>query len=280
MHAPCAARAPDSSGRWRAAGAPHAARPTPPAGPGRRARAARTARAAGLALLALALPTAAVAQDAPKPREFTADVGYVSTTGNTEVSTFNLGEKLILRAGRWEHRQQFGSVYASQDGEQTSNLLFTSWRSDWKFHPRLALFGYVGFDRNAFAGISRRFEEALGVSAALLKSTRDTWTLEAGLAMNQQRATDGSTIDFASVRSATVFRHHFSKAAYLQQAVEFLPSLDVAEDYRMNSETALVAPLSAHMAMKLGYVVRFDNLPEPGRRKHDRIFTSGLQFNW
>lgn len=32
--------------------------------------------------------------------------------------------------------------------------------------------------------------------------------------------------------------------------------------------------------MKAGYVVRFDNLPEAGRRKSDRILTSGLQFNW
>lgn len=245
--------------------------------------ATRAARAIwrSLALaLAIAVPAAVTAQDPPKPREFTADVGYVSTTGNSEVSTFNLGEKLILRAGRWEHKQQFGSVYASQDGRQTSNLLFTNWRSDWKFHPRLALFGFLGFDRNAFAGIARRFEEALGLSATLLTSASDTWTLEAGLAMNQQRTTDGSAIDFASVRSATAFRHHFTKTAYFQQSVEFLPSLEVSEDYRANLESALVAPLSTHVAMKLGYVVRFDNFPEPGRRKHDRIFTSGLQFNW
>lgn len=239
----------------------------------------RAGRAAGLAL-ALALPVAAEAQDSPKPREFTADVGYVSTTGNTEVTTFNLGEKLVLRARRWEHKQQFGSVYASQDGKQSSNLLFANWRSDWKLHPRLAFFGFVGFDRNAFAGIARRFEEALGLSAVVLASGRDTWTVEGGLAMNQQRATDGASLSFASVRSATVFRHQFTKAAYVQQSAEFLPSLEVSEDYRLNTESALVAPLSTHIAMKLGYVVRFDHLPEPGRRKHDRIVTSGLQFNW
>ena len=32
--------------------------------------------------------------------------------------------------------------------------------------------------------------------------------------------------------------------------------------------------------MKFAYVIRFDNLPETGRAKNDRIFTSGLQFNW
>jgi len=230
------------------------------------------------ALCALATPTPA--QDAPKPREFTADVGYVSTSGNTDVSSFNVGEKLILRAARWTHRQQFGSVYATQDGEQTSNLLFANWRSDFSFHPRLALFGYAGFDRNEFAGIARRFEEALGLSAKLLTLANDQWTVEAGLALNQQRSVDSTTLNFASVRSATMYRHNFSKAAYFTQSVEYLPSLEVAADYRVTTETAIVAPLSAHLAMKASYVVRYDHLPEEGRRKHDRIVTSGLQFNW
>lgn len=230
--------------------------------------------------VALAMAAPVSGQDKPKPREFTADVGYVSTTGNTEISALNLGEKLVLRSGRWEHRQGFGSVYASQDRKQTSNLIFTNWRSDWTFRPRLSLFGYVGFDRNEFAGISRRFEEAVGLSAKLVTLPNDQWTVEAGLALNQQRATTGSTLDFSSVRSATTFKHLFSAHAYFLQLVEYLPSLEDGPDYRINSESAIVAPLSEHIAMKAGYVVRFDNLPEAGRRKNDRILTSGLQFNW
>ncbi len=228
----------------------------------------------------LAVPAALVAQDKPKPRELTADVGYVSTSGNTDISAFNLGEKLILRDGRWEHKQAFGSVYASQDGEQTSNLLLANWRSDWRFSPVFALFGYAGFDRNQFAGIARRFEESAGLAAKLLARDRDEWSLELGLGLTQQKGTDSSNVTFASARSATLFKHHFSKTAYFQQGVEFLPNLETSTDYRITSESALVAPISAHIAMKVAYVVRFDNLPETGRAKEDRILTSGLQFNW
>lgn len=44
-------------------------------------------RTLGFLLPVLAiLPAVARAQDKPKPRELTADVGYVSTSGNTDVS--------------------------------------------------------------------------------------------------------------------------------------------------------------------------------------------------
>lgn len=233
-----------------------------------------------LGALALLAPALLLGQDPPKPREFTADLGFVNTSGNTQVTTFNLGEKLVLRHDRWEHKQQFGSVYAAQDDKQTSNLMFANWRSDLALSKNLALFGFAGFDRNTFAGISRRFEQALGVAARLLARDTDTWSFEAGLAMNQQRAVDGTTLNFASLRSGTTYRHHFSKASYVQQSVEYLPSFKIAEDYRVNAESAIVAPISSHLSMKLGYVIRYDNLPETGRLANDRIFTSGLQFNW
>ncbi|MBK8248963.1 MAG: DUF481 domain-containing protein [Gemmatimonadetes bacterium] len=230
--------------------------------------------------LLLAAFTAAEAQDAPKPREFTSDLGFVSTTGNSEVTTFNLGEKLILRAGKWEHKQQFGAVNSAQDGKQTSNLLFANWRSDFSLSKNLAVFGFFGYDRNTFAGISRRFEQAAGLAAKLVTRDTDAWTFEAGLAMNQQRATDGTTLNFASLRSGTLWKHHFSKASYFTQGVEFLPSFKNSDDYRVNTETAFVAPISTHVSMKAGYVIRYDNLPETGRQSSDRIFTTGLQFNW
>ena len=237
-------------------------------------------RLAPLAALIAICPAVSRAQDKPKPFEFSADVGLVTTAGNTNVTTFNLGEKLILRRGRWEHKQQLGSVYAKQDEKQTSNLLLASWRSDFSLHKSIALFGLAGFDRNTFAGISRRFEEALGVAAKLMDRPAARWGLELGFAFNQKYATDDTHESFTSLRTGTSFRHDFSKASYAFQTLEYLPSLKVSADYRINSETGLVAPVSGHASLKVGYVVRFSNLPEPGRVKSDRIFTTGLQFNW
>ncbi len=225
--------------------------------------------------------TALAAQDAkPKPREFSTDVGFVNTAGNSKVTTFSLQELLVLRSGIWEHHQKFGSIYGSIDGKESSNLLFANWRSDIALNKVLAVYGLAAFDRNPFSGISRRFEESAGLAAKLLQRPADHWDMEMGVSLNQQLSTADVKTNFASLHSATTFKHDFTKSAYFLQSAEFLPSFKVSQDYRLNTESALVAPLSTHVAMKLSYVVRFDNLPEPGKQKSDRIFTSGLQFNW
>lgn len=232
-------------------------------------------------VLAVALPFGAAAQDPPpKPMELTADFGFVSTSGNSDVTTLNLGEKLILRAGRWEHKQQAGSVYGAENDQQTSNLLFGNWRSDFALNSRMALFGYAGYDRNTFAGISRRLEETVGVAAKLLTLASDALTLEAGFGLTQQRSTDGTSNNFSALRTGTLYRHNFSGSSYFTQSIEFLPNLEVSEDYRVNAETALVAPISSHAAIKVGYQIRYDNLPEPAHKKGDRVFLTSLQFNW
>lgn len=232
--------------------------------------------------LAIALPLAAKAQDQtpPKPVELTADFGFVSTSGNSDITNLNLGEKLILRAGRWEHKQQAGSVYGAEDGQQTSNLLFGNWRSDFALNSRLAVFGFAGYDRNTFAGIARRLEETVGLAAKLLTLDSDALTLEAGFGLTQQRSTDGTNNNFSALRTGTLYRHNFSGSSYFSQSIEYLPNLEVSEDYRINSESAIVAPISSHAAIKVGYQIRYDNLPEPARQKGDRVFLTSLQFNW
>ena len=66
----------------------------------------------------------------------------------------------------------------------------------------------------------------------------------------------------------------------LQQDVEFLPNLQESDDWRVNTESSLVAPISSRIGVKLSYVVRFDKVPEPTFKNTDRLFTTGIQLTF
>lgn len=240
----------------------------------------RTSRA----ILALALPLLAApfsplaAQD--KPTTFTTDLGFVNAAGNTSVTSFNLGEVLTHVRGAWKLEQRFAALYGRTDGEKSAEQFRAGLRGDYAVSERVGFYGLAGWDRNEFAGISRRFEEGAGLAVKAVAEARTTLDVEAGLGATQQRSTAGLSTSFLSGRAAARLKQMLAETAYLQQAVEFLPNFEEGDDYRILSETSLVAPLSAAIALKASYVIRFDNLPEPGFKKTDRVLTTGVQVNW
>jgi putative salt-induced outer membrane protein YdiY len=224
-------------------------------------------------LVAWMLPvTAAVAQDAKpdsaKPLKVTAGLAYLSATGNTDVTSLTLNERLEWTRPHFLWTQSAKGVSATNNG------------GDWKPRGRLSVYGLVNFDRNRFANVGRRFEEGAGLGYALIDRPRHRLTTELGGQFVQQENLEKVSDSFFAGRAAEAYRYTFKESSYLEERLEYLPNLETSEDYRVNGEASLVAPLSRHLAIKLGYLVQFDNLPEPGVKKTDRFFTSGLQVSF
>lgn len=231
-----------------------------------------------LALLLSPLPLAA--QDSRDTLRLGGTIGLVQTSGNSDIVTLNVGEELAYLAGAIALRQSFATVYGRSEGETNASSWRAAVRGDYRFSPSLGAYARLGFDRDRFAGISRRFEEGVGLALVVVDRALNLLEFEAGVDLVQQRATADGDNNFVSGRSAARYRRSFREDgnAYFQQSLEMLPNLEETNDFRFNSESVLVAPLSEHFALKLSYVIRLDNEPEPGFEKTDRMLTSALQI--
>lgn len=230
---------------------------------------------AAVALLAL------VQGDTAKKISFTGDAGLVSTSGNTELTSVNLGDKVELRAGAWKVAQQFSVVYGKSEGEVTTSLWRGALRGDRALGGRVALFVLTDFDRNTFAGIRARWSPQLGVSVRLVDSEREQLRAEVGAGYTWQRAVPpAADREFAGGRAALAWQRRLGSRATLAQHVEALPNFKDGEDLRLNSETAVTAPITTGISLKASYVIRHDGRPEPDFKKTDRILTTGIQVTF
>jgi putative salt-induced outer membrane protein len=81
------------------------------------------------------------------------------------------------------------------------------------------------------------------------------------------------------------YRLRVTEVAYVQQSAEYLPAIgDTASSYFVNTESAVVAPISRNVGLKVGYVIRFNSEP-PIRnnvqlRTTDTFFSSGLTLTF
>lgn len=249
---------------------------------------------AGLAAVSTA--TQLSAQPKPDLTSVTADLGFVSAAGNTSVTTLNFGDR--FQTQRADKRiilaQTFNAVRSEVDGVKNVENFRGQLRLDYGLGGRMYLFGLTGWDRNVPAGVSRRFEETIGVAVKVVTKPRDELGLEIGLSSFQQRNTLTSAEanrqdNYAAGRAAGVYKHGFTKASFFLQSLELIPNFDNSTDFRLNSETAVVAPISTRIGLKLGYVIRYDNLPglrpDPNPngarfKKADRFLTAGITISY
>lgn len=221
---------------------------------------------------------AAMALQAPPPVQLTFDLGFVNASGNSEVTTLNLGQKLARSAGAWSFAQTLKVIYGETDGSATAESYDAALRADYVVKERVGAFGLLTYQRNPFAGVASRFAQGLGLSLRALRSARDSLSVEGSLSANQERSTAAVENTFAAARGALAYKHLFGTTAFFTQALEWLANLEDGDDQRINSETAITAPISRRIALKATYVVRFDKQPEPGFKDTDRIFTTGVQI--
>lgn len=206
------------------------------------------------------------------------DLGYVNTAGNTAVTTLNFGEHLSYLTGRWTLAHGLIAIEGRSRGVETAAQYKTDLRVDRSLAARLGAYALGGYERNVFAGVSRRYQEGAGLTARLLVAPHDLLDAEAGLAFIQQRSTASVDESFGAARSALSYKHSFTATAVLQQMLELLSNLKTSKDQLLNSETSLTAPISKRIALKSAYLIRYDNQPEPGFKKSDRVFTTGIQI--
>lgn len=237
-----------------------------------------------LAVASLAAPTRAQEVKKPPPTELTADLSFVDVAGNTSTSTVSTNQRYIRRLRTWKFKQDIGVVYGKTGGVESSNSLRVGLRADYDLAAHFALYALTAFDRNPYAGIRSRFAEGAGGVWKVIATDKDQFDVEGGYQHTQQKNLVGPDHNFPALRLASSWKHSLSKAASFFQGVEYIPDLRDSEDYFVNSETDIVAPLSSHTAMKFAYVVRFTNEPPLNAsgtavlRKTDRILSAGIQL--
>jgi len=211
---------------------------------------------------------------------FSGDLGFVSATGNTNVTTLSVGDKIVRTDGYWMFTQIGSYISSETNNKQSANQLRLAARADFAFRPRLSVFAGGIYERNTFAGFTSRTDEIAGLTWKAILAPHDSAALDAGGVLTQQSNVDSTTENYPSARAAFNYKHQFSKLAYFHQFVEYLANLKTSGSYRFNTESALVAPLSAHIGIKIAYAIRFDSRPQPTFGTTDRLLTTGIQISY
>ena len=220
------------------------------------------------------------AQSAPAKTSFTADLSYVTASGNTDFATLSIGDRIVYSRSGWTFTQLGGFVRGTTKDSVTARSFRASLRGDRAIIVGLSLFAGAATESNKFAGFDSRTDELAGVNWKVIHSPSDSLAFDAGANYTQQQNVNGTEVNYGSWRTAEMYKHMFSTKAYFLQLAEYVPSVGDKQGYRFNSESAIVAPVLAHIGIKANYALRYVSKPPAGFGTTDRVLTMGVQVTY
>lgn len=237
---------------------------------------------------------AAAKPAAPPPKkkkkvEFTGSLGFSQTNGNADAMAANVTNKVKYTIAGWSFLQDLAFFYGEANAKVNTNFWNGGVRGERLVADRVSLFLASRYDRNVVQGVENRFQQGFGVTVKALDDRYNKLNVALGGSVFSQQLTAGSVAKvsraFPAARAALDYRRKLTDLAYVQQSAEYLPAIgDTATSYFVNSESAIVAPLSKSVGLKVGYVIRYNSEP-PVRnsiqlRPMDTFFSSGLTLTF
>lgn len=228
------------------------------------------------ALVALVLPAVALADDPPKPSEFSLGLAWVQSNGNSNTSTGGVDFLYKGTFGAWGLEGAASLLRSEQDDELTAERYGAGLRGTYALSERWKAFAGAAWLKDQFAGLDSRLVLDGGVQYALLTGPDHTLDLVGGLSWTSDEPVIGeSTSSFGAVAGVD-YAWIISQSAKLTDRFRFYPSFEESDDWRVVNEFAVEAAIVSNLALKVAYLFRYDNEPVPGFVKTDSTVSTSL----
>jgi putative salt-induced outer membrane protein len=204
----------------------------------------------------------------------------VGTSGNSDTASTGADFEAHRRGEVWKIESKVTAVKTTDHDNTTAERYLGSVRVDRALTPIIGLSIGEKAERDRFAGISFRNIADVGLSWVLVH--RKDWTLDGvtGIAWNHESRTDGTTLDDPVGLFQLLSRIPFGGSGDTTQRVTFYPDFRTSSAYRTEVELTAQASMNSHLALKIGYLLRYSNAPVAGFEKTDNTTTASVVFRW
>ncbi len=229
-----------------------------------------------------ALPVHAEDAAAAKPWKNAGELSVVSTNGNSKNTTTSAKNTFNYKWTKAALEFVAGALGASTRNSTTAEQYNASEKVSYSLgsSDKNYIFEKAGWDSNRFAGYYHRYDVGAGYGRQILDLVKDKLIGEIGGGYVNEERVAAPRDDFGSGRAYTKYTHILSETAQFSQDGEYLHNFEDSDNYRINTETAIIASLTTHLSLKASYKWNRVGKPPAGIGRDDTTTGVALIINY
>lgn len=209
-----------------------------------------------------------LAQSAETKWDGDLELGYVSTSGNSETSNFKFRADAKRSSGNWLYDAHFDSLNSEEDGTRSAEKYFVSNRVTYSYTKQDYWFGYGSYEDDRFSGYDYQATVAAGMGRRLIDRGTMNWDIEFGpgyrVGKLEEETADEKDDKELIARLYSKYSWQFSPNARFVQEIGVESGSD---NTTSRSVTALKTDIAGGFALKLSYTVKYTE-EVPAENKH------------
>jgi putative salt-induced outer membrane protein len=208
-------------------------------------------------ILIPAIFVAGLAQAQEKPEsalwKLSAELGLVSTSGNTETETLNAKASAATDRAEWRHQVDLSILRASDSTSTTAKQFNLAGQSDYKLDNKGYLFVTLAYEDDKFSGYDYRVTESIGYGRRVIDDEGLTLNLEIGPGLRQSKLDNGDSENESMIRGAAKLDWAISKTSHFAEVF----TVEAGEDATVTkSVTSLSSQIEGNLSMKLTFTYK------------------------
>jgi len=212
------------------------------------------------------------------------DLGYATTRGNTDTSTFTLNTDATRSTTRDKIEARFTMIESSSDASgkslTTANAKRGSVGYNLNITDKIFGFGLVNLESDQFQSLDLRFNPAGGLGYHVLKTPKATLDAQVGASEDKEYFSTGLNRSFTEILTGEEFVYKLNSATSLHELLLFFPNASDSGNYRINFDFSATTAIRKWFGWQFTVSDRYLSNPIAGRKTNDILFSTGLRLTF
>ena len=206
------------------------------------------------------------------------ELGFTSTSGNTDSENLNARLGVAREEGKWKHAADIRAIKNTTEDETTADSLVFKEKSEYKLGEKSYAFGQLRYEDDEFSGYDYQTSISFGLGSRFIEDEQHLLDASIGLGYRSIKdSATGESEEDAIITGEVIYAYKISETTTFTQTF-LVESGD--ENTHSESDTGLKTQIAGNLASKIGYLVKHNSDVPPGIDKTDKIFSVSLVYGF